>query len=105
VAQFDVYRNPHPGSRERVPYVVDVQSGLIDQLPTRLAMPLSRVGADARKFPASLCPVFEIRGEPLLLMAHQAAPLPARLLGKPVLSVAHRSSEVVAAMDAVLSGI
>ncbi len=43
--QFDVYLNPHAASRATVPFVVDVQSGLIEALPTRLVMPLSRVGA------------------------------------------------------------
>ncbi|MBI5275538.1 MAG: CcdB family protein [Burkholderiales bacterium] len=104
MAQFDVYPNPHPGSRESVPYVLDVQSGLIDQLPTRLVMPLSRVGADAPRLPAALCPPVEVGGETLLLMPHLAAPMPARLLRKPVASIAHRSGDVASALDAVLSG-
>jgi toxin CcdB len=104
VAQYDVYPNPHPGSRASVPYVVDVQSNLIDQLPTRFVMPLSRVGATVSNLPASLCPSFEVEGEPLLLMPHQAAALPARLLRKPITSVGHRAADVSAALDAVLSG-
>ena len=27
MAQFDVYRNPNPASRGRIPYLLDVQSG------------------------------------------------------------------------------
>lgn len=104
MAQFDVYLNPLPGTRASVPYVVDVQSGLLDQLPTRLVMPLSRVGTDAAKLPVNLCPAVQIEGEALSLMAHQAAPLAARLLKKPIASIAHRAGEVAAAMDAVLSG-
>lgn len=104
MAQFDIYLNPLPNARASVPYVVDVQSGLLEQLPTRLVMPLSRVGTDAAKLPVNLCPAVHVEGEALSLMAHQAAPLPARLLKKPVASIAHRAGEVAAAMDAVLSG-
>ena len=103
--QFDVYANPNPGSRGAVPYVVDIQSGLIDALPTRLVMPLSRVGARQARLPLSLCPVVEVSGEPLTLMPHLAAPIDKRLLRHPVLSLAHRAHEVSAALDAVTAGV
>ncbi len=104
VAQFDVYLNPQPASRQFVPYVVDVQSPLIDQLGTRLVMPLSRVGADQPQLPHNLCPLIDVEGESLSLMPHLAAPVIVRSLKKPVTSLSHRASEVTAAMDAVLSG-
>lgn len=104
MAQFDVFVNPNPDSRQSVPFVVDVQSGLIDTLPTRLVMPLSRIGAAQARLPVNLCPLLEIEGEPLTLMPHLAAPVAARLLRKPVVSVAHIAGDIGAAMDAVLSG-
>jgi toxin CcdB len=104
VAQFDIYVNPQPASRQFVPYVLDVQSDLISQLPTRLVMPLSRVGAAQAKVPHNLCIPVEIDAEPLTLMAHMAAPVAARSLQKPVGSLRHRASEVSAALDAVISG-
>ncbi|MGB5806465.1 CcdB family protein [Castellaniella sp.] len=103
--QFDVYPNPHAASRTSVPFVVDVQSGLIDALPTRLVMPLSRVGATQARLPQGLCPLIEVDGEPLALMPHLAAPLDKRLLRQPILSIAHRAHEVGTALDAVTSGI
>jgi toxin CcdB len=105
VAQYDVFVNPQPASRDTVPFVVDVQSGLIDQLPTRLVMPLSRVGTNEGRFPAGLCPLVEIEGEALSLMAHLAAAVPARMLRNPIASIGHRASDVRAALDAVVSGI
>lgn len=104
MAQFDVYVNPQPASRQFVPYVLDVQSDLIDQLVTRLVMPLSRIGANSTRLPLNLCLPVEIDAEPLTLLAHLAAPVPAGLLRKPVCSLRHRASEVSAAMDAVISG-
>jgi toxin CcdB len=104
VAQFDVYVNPQPASREFVPYVLDVQSALIDKLATRLVMPLTRVDATVGKLPVNLCPVVEITGETLSLQPHLAAPVAARLLKKPVISLRHRASEISSALDAVISG-
>ena len=104
MAQFDVYANPQPASRQFVPYVVVVQSDLINQLATRLVMPLSRVGVGQAKLPLNLCPSVEIDGELLTLLAPMAAPVAARLLRKPVGSLRLRASEVSAALDAVISG-
>jgi toxin CcdB len=103
--QFDVYANPNPGSRVSVPFVVDVQSNLIDALPTRLVMPLSRVGAGQAKLPSNLCPPVTFEGEVLTLMPHLAAPIDKRLLRRPVQSMVHRAHDINAALDAVISGI
>lgn len=103
--QFDVYANPYPAMRASTPFLVDVQSGLIDALPTRLVMPLSRVGAAQMPLPRNLCPVVEVDGEPLALMPHLAAPIAKRLLRRPVLSIAHRAHDVSAALDAAISGV
>lgn len=103
--QFDIYLNPNPGSRESVPFVVDVQSGLIDALPTRLVMPLSRVGARQAPLPVNLCPPVEVKGETLTLMPHLAAPIDKRLLRRPVSSIPHRAHDISAALDAVVSGV
>jgi toxin CcdB len=104
MAQFDVYLNPQVASREFVPYIVDVQSQLIGQLTTRLVMPLSRVGLGRGSVPVNLCPVVDIEGESLLLMAHLAAPVTVRALGQPVASLAHLASNITGALDAVISG-
>lgn len=104
MAQFDIYENPQPASRSFAPYVLDVQSGLIDQLGTRLVMPLSRVGVGQVRLPTNLCPVFEVAGEPLSLMPHLAAPVAARLLKAPQGSLAEHAAEITGAMDAVLCG-
>ncbi|WP_218510489.1 CcdB family protein [Variovorax sp. dw_308] len=104
MAQFDVYVNPQPASRQSTPYVVDVQSQFIGQLNTRFVMPLSRVGVASRNVPVNLCPVVQIEGEALSLMAHLAAPATVRMLGKPVASLTHRASEITGALNAVISG-
>ena len=105
MAQFDVYVNPQAGSRHIVPYLVDIQSSLIDQLTTRLVVPLSRMGGGAEKLPRRLTPLFELDGETLAFLPHQAAPVQVRLLKKPVMSLHLRADEMTSALDAVVSGV
>ena len=40
MAQFDVYENPNPASRKSIPYLLDVQTDLLDGLATRIMVPL-----------------------------------------------------------------
>lgn len=105
MAQFDVNLNPNPRSRESVPFIVDVQSGFIDVLRTRLTIPLSRVGVGIPGLPKRLLPQFVVDGEKLTLHAHAAAGVDARLLRDPVSSLAGYSGEIRDALDAVASGI
>jgi len=105
MAQFDVYINPQAGSRQFVPYLVDIQSALIDQLTTRLVVPLSRIGSGAEKLPRRLTSLFEIDGETLALLPHLTAPVQMRLLKKPVMTLLSRADELTAALDAVVSGV
>ncbi|MBX9833231.1 MAG: CcdB family protein [Burkholderiaceae bacterium] len=104
MAQYDVFPNPSRSASESIPYVVVIRSDLLDALATRLTMPLSDLNF-AGKVPAALCPVISVKGQRLHALAHYAAPLPAKLLQRPVDNVAAQASALVAAMDAVLSGI
>lgn len=104
MAQYDVFTNPSSSAAEGIPYVVVIQSDLLDALPTRLAIPLA-VPDIATKAPAALCPVIVVKGQRLQALAHFAAPLPGRLLRRRVDNVAAQASALVSAMDAVLSGL
>ncbi len=104
LAQYDVYANPSRSAADGIPYVVVVQSDLLDALATRLTVPLAVVDA-ATKVPLALCPVITVKGQRLHALAHYAAPLPAKALKRPVVNVASQASALVSALDAVLSGI
>lgn len=104
MAQYDVFPNPSRSGAEGIPYVVEIQSDLLDALATRLTVPLAELNFPG-KVPTTLCPVITVKGQRLHALAHYAAPLPAKLLRFPVGNVAAQASALVAAMDAVLSGI
>lgn len=104
MAQYDVYANPSRSAADGIPYVVVIQSGLLDSLATRLTMPLAEFDAET-KVPTALCPVVTVNGRRFHALAHFAAPLPAKVLRRPVDNVAGQASALVSAFDAVLSGI
>ncbi|MFM8557252.1 MAG: CcdB family protein [Betaproteobacteria bacterium] len=60
-----------------------IQSDLLYALPTRMTVPLAMFDADL-KDPTGLNPITEVRGKRLLALAHYAAPLPAKLLRRPL---------------------
>ncbi len=103
--QFDVYANPSPRMRDVYPYVVDVQSDLLGALATRMVVPLAFTTLAAKDLPHRLCPVITVDDKSLMLVPFEAAPLDKRLLKEEITSIRDRSHEIIAAMDAVLSGI
>ena len=42
MAQFDVYKKPSTKTDKAYPFLVDVQNSVIDQLATRLVVPLTK---------------------------------------------------------------
>lgn len=102
--QYDVFTNPSRSGADGIPFVVVIQSDLLDSLATRLTIPLA-VFTSGTKVPTTLCPVILVKGKRLHALAHYAAPLPAKALRRPVDNVAAQAGALVSAMDAVLSGI
>lgn len=104
MAQYDVHPNPSSSSSTGLPYVVVIQSDLLDALPTRLTIPLALPDRSARA-PVALCPTITGKGHPFQALAHFAAPLPAKALRRPVDNAAAQANALVSAIAAVMSGI
>ena len=102
--QFDVYANPSESATHGIPYVVVVQSDLLDALATRMTIPLATIEF-AAKAPDKLCPLVTVNGQRLRALAHYTAPLPTRNLRKLVGNLSAQSSALIAAVDVVFSGV
>lgn len=103
MAQFDVYRNPNPVMNESVPYLLDVQSDLIDILRTRVVVPLERCSSFQPT--ERLSPVFTIEGEQVSMATPELAGVHQNALGEFVCSVSGDRQEILAALDLLFSGI
>jgi toxin CcdB len=91
--------------RDIYPYVVDIQSELLGSLPTRMVMPMSVTQLPASKVPRKLCPMIGLLGQTFMLIPYEAAPLDKKLLKRKSGSAKAQASEIVAALDAVVSGV
>ena len=103
MAQFDVYENPNPETRQTIPFLLDIQSDLLDGLATRVVVPL--IAASAMGKPARhLNPVFTIKRAKVVMSSAELAGIPTRLLGNKVGSLKEHRAEIIAALDFLFSG-
>ena len=104
MAQFTVYRNKSARTKALFPLLVDVQSNLLEDLQTRVVIPLSKAGALTRKPMSHLTPVLKFEGETYMLMTPELAALARNDLGVATGSLAERRDVILAAMDFLLTG-
>jgi toxin CcdB len=104
MARFDVYANP--GSHAATtPYLLDVQSDLLNGLDSRLVIPLRSLKHFPQvKLSAQLTPIFTIEGEACLLETPKMGAVPLRVLKSRVASLAEAQDQVNGAMDFLFQG-
>jgi len=105
MAQFDAYRNPNAATRARIPYLLDVQSDLLDSLATRIVVPLCKPDVLSGKPAERLNPAFEVEGRKLFMLTLELAGLSRKALAERVANLAAQRAEIVAALDLAFTGI
>jgi toxin CcdB len=105
MAQFDVYRNPSKQTRKAYPYILDIQNSLIEEIATRIVVPLG----DAKNFKNEelrwLTPKVEFEDKTLLVLMPQISSMPTKLLNEPVGTLVHLRDEIISALDFAITGI
>lgn len=104
MAQFDIHRNLNPATKRLFPYLVDVQSDLLDVVSTRAVIPLI-VKSEIKHAAKQLNPEFRIKGVDLVMDTPEIAGVPRRVLGDVVGSAAGRRTEIIAALDLLFLGV
>lgn len=102
--QFAVYKNGNPGTRRRIPYLVDVQHDLLGDLATSVVIPLYLEKATSLKPITRLTPRLQIEGKTCILMTPQLAGIARHELSEAVASVSKNRAEILAAIDLLLTG-
>lgn len=102
MAQFDLYRNPRGGT---YPLLLDVQSGVLERLGTRVVVPLISLKRYGARPITRLNPIAKVKGTDYVLVFQELAAVPATALGGTVGSLAGRRSELVAAVDLLFTGL
>jgi len=105
MAQFDVFPNPNSQSRDRIPYVVVLQSDLLDTFEAAVVAPLRIKHNDLNIPVLRLNPIVNIEGQQHFLRLQEIAAVPTRLLKNPVANLSAQRSEILAALDILFTGL
>ncbi len=100
MAKYDVHERNAAGA----PLLLECQSDLLNDLNTRLVVPLLDVQAPPTAV-QSLYPVFHIDGVRLTMATHLAAAVPVRDLGPVATSLAHEDYAIGRALDVLIGGV
>jgi toxin CcdB len=105
MAQFDVFENPSTATRKHFPYLVDVQSPYLEELATRIVIPLGKASLFKDTAMKGLTAEVTFRDEHLLLLTPQISAIPKKQLKAPIGSLSHMRDDLLNALDFAIFGI
>ena len=105
MAQFDVYENASRASKKAYPYILDIQCDLIDNIATRIVVPLALYSQFKNEEMKGLTPKVSFEDKELLILIPQLASMPSKSLKNPVGTLFHLRDEIIAALDLAITGI
>ena len=105
MAQFAAYENPNKATKKTYPFLLDIQSNLLDDLRTTVVIPLCSTNQAGKAAISKLCPVLEINGKSFVALTQQIAGIDRKSLGKRAYDLSHYRPEIIAAIDFIISGI
>ena len=103
MAQFDVYENPNEETNQTIPYLLDLQADLLDNLATRVVAPLvaaAMMGGAVKH----LNPRFKIKDNVVFMSTAELAGVRISALGERVGSLSEQRNEIIAALDFLFTG-
>ena len=105
MSQFTLYANENKNSKKAYPYFVDVQNDLLDELSSRVVIPLSPYEALNKTNAKKLCPIIDVKKERCVLLTQQMTSVPRSILKKKVVSLEKFRYEILGAIDLLITGI
>ena len=104
IRRFDVFENPNPRTVRTVPYLMVLQSELLDGLVTQVVVPLVKAGALGGKGATRLNPTLSIEGDEVVMLTQQLGAVATGSLARRVSNLDHRREAIVGALDFLFSG-
>lgn len=105
MGQFIVYKNPNPNTRAQYPYLLDIQTDLLSELNTTIVIPLTPSKIAAPISLSRLNPTFLLDDMSFTAMTQDIAGIDRKQLGAQAHDLSAYRSEIMAAIDFVMSGI
>ena len=104
MAQFDVHKNPDSSTNRAIPFLLDVQTDLLENLATRMVVPLYAAavfGAPAEH----LNPKFTIRRRAVVMSAAELTGVQVADLGEKVINLKQEREAILTALNFLFTGI
>lgn len=105
MGQFCAYKNSNASTRTQYPFLLDIQSDLLSELKTTIVIPLSPTKTAAPMSLSRLNPTVVLDGESFTAMTQDIAGIDRKQLGGQAQDLSAYRSEIITAVDFVLSGI
>jgi len=96
---------PNPRTNRLYPYLLDIQSNLLSDLRTTLAIPLAAMSGHGQTQIDKLNPLVSIQGEHYLVMTQQLSGISRKALGEKVTDLVRHRDAVIDALDFAVMGI
>ena len=104
MSQFTVYTNPNPNSKSSYPYLLNVQNDLLNNLNTRVIVPMCFASAINKKQISNISPVFNIEGRNCVMLTPQLAAIPMSDIGSAIADLSEFRYEILSALDFLITG-
>lgn len=101
---LDVYLNRDARTASSRPYVVDLQSRLLEDLPSTIIAPLAIPESVDRTRILRLNPNISLNGKMFLLLTQDLAALPRSALKDPIANLTPHRDDILAALDFLFTG-
>lgn len=104
MARFDVYINTGKHAKT-TPYLLDIQSDLLDELDSRVVIPLRRLSDFPQvRLPTRLTPIVAIEGKEFIIETPKIGAVPRSVLKSPISTLADEQTLITAAIDFLFQG-
>jgi CcdB protein. len=105
MAQFSAYHNLNPLSKNTYPYLLDIQTTLLNDLETRLVIPLTPKKKLEKGIIKNLNPIIKIENKEYIVLTQQMAAIPIKNIGAMISECLSNRQEIIAAVDFLITGI
>lgn len=105
MSQFALYKNEDSSSNKTYPYFIDIQHHLLEDLNSRMVIPLSPHEILNNKDAKRLCPILHFDNGNFVLLTHQMTSVPKSILKTEIGSQEKYRYQILAAIDLLISGV
>lgn len=105
VRRFDVFANPGRSSARTIPWLLVVQSDLLDAMDTCVVLPLATMAAARGAASERLNPILQVQGTTAVQLTQLIGSVPVQSLRQPVANLQEQQEPILRALDFLFSGI